>query len=190
MGVTGGVLTMTDDGSGETDLHGFFSRDHARLDKLFNHCLNSRFQNCLSEVEEFARGLIQHIIWEDEYIFPVFEQVTGMDDKGPTFVMRSDHHTIQEMLYELVLGARDGAVDLALSSALQGLLLQHNQAEENVIYDSVQSMLVEESRAELLEHMENAPPIDLDNWIDGVVEVEESEASADGGSPISRHGCD
>lgn len=180
---------MAQEEVGETDLHGFFTRDHARLDKLFDECLKSGFQGTLESVEEFARGLIQHIIWEDEYIFPVFEHVSGMSDKGPTFVMRNDHHTILELLYELVIGARNGEVDTAQSSQLQGLLLQHNQAEENVIYEAVQSMLVEESRAELLAHMESAEPIDLDEWIAGVVEVEESDFNS-GGSPISKYGCE
>lgn len=173
----------------ETDLHRFFTRDHARLDKLFDLCLRNGFQNCIEDVEEFARGLIQHIIWEDEYIFPVFEHVSGMSDKGPTFVMRNDHHTILELLYEIVVGVRQGEVDLTLPSQLQGLLLQHNQAEENVLYEAVQSMLVEESRAELLTHMESAEPIDLDEWLAGVVEVEESEFNR-GGSPISKYGCE
>mgnify|MGYP003982303173 CR=1 FL=1 len=169
-------------------LHEFFSHDHARLDNLFHKCMTAGFENSQEDLEEFARGLIQHIIWEDEYLFPVFEHVSGMSDKGPTFVMRADHHTIQELLYELIQGVRNGTLDMTLPSTLQGLLLQHNQAEENVVYEAVESMLTPESREELLAHLKATPPLDLEAWIESVVEVEELEYNS-GASPFSMHEC-
>lgn len=181
---------MSDANLPPSGLKNFFSRDHARLDKLFDECLKSNFKDCKEEVDEFAAGLVQHIIWEEEYLFPVFEHVSGMFDKGPTFVMRSDHHSIQELLYELVIGVREGNPDIAIASQLQGLLLQHNQAEENVLYEAVDSMLVDESREELLDHLNNCETIDIEKWLAGVVEVEESDISSDGGSPISKYGCE
>lgn len=179
---------MSDAETTQIGLKAFFCRDHARLDKLFDECLKSGFKDCQAELDEFAAGLVQHIIWEEEYLFPVFEHVSQMFDKGPTFVMRSDHHSIQELLYELVMGARAGNPDIALASQLQGLLLQHNQAEENVLYEAVESMLMDESLQELLTHLNTCEAINLEEWLEGVVEVEESETTSDGGSPISKHG--
>ncbi len=167
-------------------LHEFFSHDHARLDNLFHKCMVAGFKDTEEELNEFAAGLIQHIIWENEYLFPVFEYVSGMDDKGPTFVMRAEHHTIQELLYDLLQGVRNDSLDLTLPSTLQGLLLQHNQAEENVVYEAVESMLIPESREELLMLLKATPPIDLDAWIESVVEVEEPEYNS-GASPFTVH---
>jgi hypothetical protein len=102
--------------------------------------------------------------------------------------MRADHHTIQELLYELIQGVRNGTLDMTLPSTLQGLLLQHNQAEENVVYEAVESMLTPESREELLAHLKATPPLDLEAWIESVVEVEELEYNS-GASPFSMHEC-
>ena len=100
--------------------------------------------------------------------------------------MRAEHHTIQELLYELIIGVRNNTLDVTLPSTLQGLLLQHNQAEENVVYEAVQSMLTPESREELLAHLKATPPLDLEAWIEGVVEVEEPDYNS-GGSPFSKY---
>ena len=81
---------------------------------------------------------------------------------------------------------RNDSLDLTLPSTLQGLLLQHNQAEENVVYEAVESMLIPESREELLMLLKATPPIDLDAWIESVVEVEEPEYNS-GASPFTIH---
>lgn len=154
-----------------TGLRDFFSKDHSRLDRLFNKCRKNGFADSMDSLKEFAIGLIQHIIWEEEYLFPVFEQVTGMMQEGPTVVMRREHHTIQELLYDLLKLAGEGKVDPTLPAALEGILLQHNQAEESVLYEAVDSMVTPESQIELIELLKSSEPVDLDKWLAGVEEV-------------------
>ncbi|MBT3771398.1 MAG: hemerythrin domain-containing protein [Euryarchaeota archaeon] len=157
----------------DAGLRAFFSKDHSRLDSIFNKCRKNGYSNSIDLLKEFATGLIQHIIWEEEYLFPVFEQVTGMTQEGPTVIMRQEHHTIQELLYDLLTLAEKGDVDPTLPAALEGILLQHNQAEESVLYEAVDSMVTPESQTELINLLNSSAPIDLQKWLAGVEEVPE-----------------
>ena len=47
--------------------------------------------------EKFKFGLHRHIAWEEEILFPLFEEKTGMTDGGPTFVMREEHRQIKAL---------------------------------------------------------------------------------------------
>ena len=109
-----------------------------------------------------------------------------MIEEGPIAVMREDHHTIQELLYELLMQARNGESYSPLSVQLEGLLLQHNLAEENVLYEAVESMLAPESRTELLQALMEEGELDLEKWIEGVVIIEE-DSDSNQSSPVSLH---
>jgi len=170
----------------EHALHEFFTKDHRRLDKLFNRFRADDSASRIEILNMFAAGLIRHIIWEEEYLFPIFEEVTGMIEEGPIAVMREDHHTIQELLYELLMQARNGESYSPLSVQLEGLLLQHNLAEENVLYEAVESMLAPESRTELLQALMEEGELDLEKWIEGVVIIEE-DSDSNQSSPVSLH---
>jgi regulator of cell morphogenesis and NO signaling len=47
-------------------------------------------ENAIKNFEEFKAGLEQHIVWEEEILFPSFEQKFGLPG-GPTEVMRWEH---------------------------------------------------------------------------------------------------
>ncbi len=48
--------------------------------------------------KEFKIGLQQHIVWEEELLFPMWEEKTGMVEDGPTPVMRFEHSQIRQYL--------------------------------------------------------------------------------------------
>jgi len=174
----------------EHTLHEFFTKDHRRLDKLFNRFRADDSASRIEILNMFAAGLIRHIIWEEEYLFPIFERVTGMVQEGPIVVMREDHHTIQELLYELLMQAKEGEISSTLPVRLEGLLLQHNQAEENVLYEAVESMLAPESRTELLQTLMEEGELDIEEWIEGVSIIEgQSEDESDSDEEVSDSDC-
>ena len=59
----------------------FMAQDHDRLDAIFRQ-FQSRKTAGLSDAEklfsEFKTGLEKHIVWEEEILFPLFEDPTGM----------------------------------------------------------------------------------------------------------------
>jgi len=104
--------------------------------------------------------------------------------------MREDHQTIQELLYELLMQAKAGEISPILTVQLEGLLLQHNQAEENVLYDAVESMLTPESRTELLQTLLEEDELDIEKWIEGVTIIEDKSddtPNSDDSNPITLH---
>lgn len=165
------------------ELHEFFTQDHRRLDELFDRFKADKSDARIEILNEFASGLIRHIIWEEEYLFPIFERVTGMVQEGPVKVMREEHHIIQELLYELLMGVRLGEPSADITTKLDGLLLQHNLSEENVLYEAVENMLALESRNELLQILKDEEELDIEEWIDGVKIIEDNIEE----NPVSFH---
>jgi iron-sulfur cluster repair protein YtfE (RIC family) len=75
----------------------FFEQDHDRLDELFKTFQQSKrsdFPKAKEAFKEFKFGLQRHIVWEEDLLFPIWEQKTGMSDSGPTPVMRNEHRQI------------------------------------------------------------------------------------------------
>jgi len=139
----------------------YFEADHDRLEQLF-----LRFQE-LKRIEfgkakpffrEFKFGLVRHIIWEEEILFPVFEQQTGMTQSGPTAVMRAEHAIIKErleILHDFVRNSDPDSDDA--ERHLMEALAVHNEKEERVLYPALDSMTDEDARKAIFSAMEAIP---------------------------------
>ncbi|MDE2291134.1 MAG: hemerythrin domain-containing protein [Elusimicrobia bacterium] len=109
------------------------------------------------EALEFLTGLSRHIVWEEEVLFPLFEEKTGMTG-GPTQVMRTEHRWIKDRLdavHEKVRAAdpgSDGEVE-----ALLAVLGQHNMKEENILYPAIDAQLDAEGVAAVKKAMDSVP---------------------------------
>jgi regulator of cell morphogenesis and NO signaling len=82
----------------------FYELDHDRLDELFKtfqQFKRSDFAKAKEAFTEFKFGLQRHIVWEEDLLFPLWEEKTGMSDSGPTFVMRAEHRQIGQQLEAL-----------------------------------------------------------------------------------------
>jgi regulator of cell morphogenesis and NO signaling len=101
---------------------------------------------------DFRTRLEQHIGWEEDILFPIFEQETGMFDTGPTEVMRREHHQIGDLLQaidEKILAGNLQGVDEA-KIGLLAILGPHNVKEENVIYPALDDLTSEQARKQVL----------------------------------------
>jgi len=83
----------------------------------------------------FFAEMVRHVGIEEELLFPIFEDATGMRG-GPTDVMRAEHERMRDLLAQmrLAVASEDGEQYLGLSETLQVLLQQHNIKEEGVLY--------------------------------------------------------
>lgn len=71
----------------EPTIANYFQEDHARLDalfKAFQELKRSDYAKAKESFKEFKFGLQRHIVWEEDLLFPLWEQHTGMSDDGPT----------------------------------------------------------------------------------------------------------
>ena len=61
----------------------FMGKDHDRLDKIFKEFREVKTNDRAKLIplfHDFKTGLQRHIVWEEEILFPVFEDETGMRD--------------------------------------------------------------------------------------------------------------
>ena len=79
----------------------YFQQDHERLDALlqqFQHLTKTGSGKANDCFQEFKGALERHIAWEEDILFPLFEEKTGMRRTGPTEVMRMEHEQIKQLL--------------------------------------------------------------------------------------------
>jgi regulator of cell morphogenesis and NO signaling len=138
-----------------------FEEDHDRLDALlasFHELKRSEFERAKERFREFKFGLQRHIVWEEELLFPLWEQRTGLTDRGPTIVMREEHRRIGKALEALHQKVRQGDPECdAEEQELLRLLSAHNVKEERILYPSIDSQLSEEDRRALFAQMSALP---------------------------------
>jgi regulator of cell morphogenesis and NO signaling len=125
------------------------SWDHDRLDALENDAFASRaagdFRRAAELYSEFASGLRRHIGFEEEILFPAFEDRAGFPAAaGPTAVMRTEHRQIEELLARIEdrMSDPEASVD-PLRHRFHAVLGDHNFKEEQVLYPTTDQVLGE-----------------------------------------------
>lgn len=120
----------------------YLSLDHDRLDSMLLEVIKliaaRRFNDARPRLSTFAFDLRRHIHLEDEFVFPRFEQLTGMTGSH-TMVMRDEHRAIEHHLAGMIDAAmrddRDGFD--SEQEAMVAVLCDHSAKEEAVIYPMV-----------------------------------------------------
>lgn len=139
----------------------YYEKDHDRLDLLFKQFQASKredFAAAKNYFREFKTGLQRHIVWEEEILFPTFEEKMGMQNTGPTVVMRSEHRQIKaalEAIHEKIQ-RQDPNSDIE-EEQLLSTLKQHNLKEEQILYPAIDRLVEEEGRKKIFQQMKELP---------------------------------
>jgi regulator of cell morphogenesis and NO signaling len=139
----------------------FYEEDHDRLDELFKIFQTSKrsdFAKAGEALKEFKVGLQRHIVWEEELLFPIWEEKTGMVEDGPTPMMRHEHSQIKQLLdaiHQKVEG-QNPETDQD-EQALLNLLGSHNRKEERALYPAIDNVTSVEEREKVFRDMETIP---------------------------------
>ena len=135
----------------------FFKDDHSRLDALlesFQVLKRQQVSKAKETFREFKLGLERHIRWEEDLLFPLWEEKTGMSD-GPTAVMRHEHRRIEEQLKAIDRNVEAEKMDDAQpEQALIALLGAHNLKEERVLYPAIDQVASPEEASEILRRIQ------------------------------------
>ena len=145
----------------ETLISQYFEADHDRLDDLFRNFQRMKTTDYPRARENFVTfkfGLQRHIVWEEEILFPLFEEKTGLVFGGPTYVMRKEHREIADHLEALhkKVQAADPNSDEEEKSLLAVLGI-HNQKEESILYPAIDNVVTEAEQKAVFEAMKNIP---------------------------------
>lgn len=147
--------------SEQKTISAFYEQDHDRLDELFKtfqKMKRSDFPKSKEAFKAFKFGLQRHIVWEEEVLFPLWEEKTGMSEGGPTFVMRAEHRQIGQQLEAIHGKVADQNPDSDQEEqALLDLLGTHNMKEERVLYPAIDQLTSAEERATVFQNMKNIP---------------------------------
>ncbi|MBI2082180.1 MAG: hemerythrin domain-containing protein [Deltaproteobacteria bacterium] len=145
-----------------TSITDYYAKDHDRLDGLFKTFQSTKrtdFGRAKVAFVEFKFGLQRHIIWEEDILFPFFEQKTGMRDGSPTAVMRMEHREIRDALESIhaKVAKKDPNSDES-EERLVTVLTQHNVKEEEILYPAIDRLLTDQEKETVFKRMEDIPP--------------------------------
>ncbi|MCA9398937.1 MAG: hemerythrin domain-containing protein [Candidatus Omnitrophica bacterium] len=139
----------------------FYKHDHDELDNSFLRFQELKSQDYTQAIEYFKKfkfGLQRHIIWEEEILFPLFEEKTGMKDCGPTALMREEHRQIKEYLEAVHKKVQRNDPDSGEEeNLLWELLKQHNHKEENILYPAIDQQTSGKEQEGIFKSMHNLP---------------------------------
>ena len=139
----------------------YYEQDHDRLDELFKTFQTSKrsdFAKAKEAFKEFKVGLQRHIVWEEELLFPMWEEKTGMIEDGPTPVVRFEHSQIKQYLdaiHQKVEG-QNPDTDREEQALLQ-VLDSHNRKEERALYPAIDNVTSAEESATIFSNMSTIP---------------------------------
>ncbi|MBI3999494.1 MAG: hemerythrin domain-containing protein [Candidatus Omnitrophica bacterium] len=132
----------------------FFQKDHERLDRFFDEFQAVKACDAIGareHFENFRRGLEQHMTWEEDILFPLFESKTDMKGSGPTQVMRWEHEQMRKLIKNLQEKIKGEALgDDDQEAALIESLARHNRKEESMLYPMVDRLITPEERQAVL----------------------------------------
>lgn len=134
----------------------YYQEDHDRLDGLFKEFQREKAagsKQAAGSFEAFASGLLRHIAWEEEVLFPCFEEKTGLKGTGPTEVMRIEHREIRHLLRAIHEHLRQGRSSGSEEAALLEVLSEHNCKEERILYPAIDEQLSPQERREVFARM-------------------------------------
>ncbi len=113
------------------------------------------FDTALEKYLAFKNETLKHFDMEEEYLFPIFEQKTGMT-QGPTQVMRMEHSQAKSLFEKMdeAYNAKDKDRIFGLGESMNILLQQHNAKEEQMLYTMMQQHLMNQND-EIVEKLQN-----------------------------------
>lgn len=120
--------------------------DHRHGDELFAAAAQAAergdWVGCRERCGEFERTLKHHLAIEEQVLFPVFEQATGIS-AGPTRVMRHEHQEMLALLDRIAaaIAACDAPGFRLAAQPFTALMKLHSAKEENVLYPLIDKAL-------------------------------------------------
>lgn len=145
----------------EQTITALYEKDHDRLDELFKTFQTSKrsdFGKAKEAFKEFKVGLQRHIVWEEELLFPMWEEKTGMIEDGPTPVMRFEHEQIKKLLEAIHQKVEQQNLESDQEEqALLNLLGSHNRKEEKALYPAIDNVTNADERATIFTNMNSIP---------------------------------
>jgi hemerythrin-like domain-containing protein len=135
-----------------TSISEALTEHHRHCDLLFEAASDAAdagdWTQLRARLAALADALVRHFAFEEEALFPAFEEATGLVE-GPTAVMRLEHDHMRNILQGLAAAAPEHDPDgcRAELDNLFVMLQQHNAKEEGVLYPACDQLPAEPREA-------------------------------------------
>jgi regulator of cell morphogenesis and NO signaling len=135
--------------------------DHDRLARLEVSAFVARAagdgETAQKWYEAFDSGLRRHIAMEEQILFPIFEERSGLPpNEGPTEVMRGEHREIERLLAEILRSIGDPAkLPDQARAAFHEILEEHHRKEEGMLYPAIDDVLDRDEGDDLVTQIQN-----------------------------------
>ena len=131
----------------------FMTTSHRECDRLLalaeDAVEKNNFIEASKKYAEFKAETLNHFSMEEDYLFLLLGERSGMGESGPISVMKMEHNQARILFDKLdeAIITSDAERFFALSESLMILLQQHNTKEEQILYTMMQAVLGSESDA-------------------------------------------
>lgn len=148
-------LSQRKGGRGRTAMrtHEYMEEDHKKINQLFHRFLEAKQRGTGEAVTiflEFQDSLHRHVMWEEEVLFPLFEERTGMRH-GPTTVMRTEHDEILLVLKKILEKIQSGEINTGtLEEKVAELTSAHQKWERQILYPWIDQQILPGEREEFI----------------------------------------
>lgn len=138
-------------------LQDLLKEDHDRLDDLFSSFRQAKEQDPDQAgrlLNQFTRELRHHIEWEDEDLFPRYEE--QVEPLGLTRSMRADHREILRIIEMIQDRWSNGYYSETSWNAgrLRSILDRHNAKEEDELYPELNELLSSDEKRQIAEQFQ------------------------------------
>lgn len=142
----------------EKTISGYYGDDHDRLEvifKDFQRLKDTDLPAARKHFADFREGLFRHIRWEEEVLFPVFDEKSGGGGCGPTKVMCTEHVEIKATIESISSALKSEKPQTeADEEALLSILGDHNVKEERVLYPALDQMTDQRDKDDIFRKMD------------------------------------
>ncbi|MBH0202357.1 MAG: hemerythrin domain-containing protein [Nitrospira sp.] len=98
------------------------------------------------------------MVWEEELLFPMWEEKTGMIEDGPTPIMRHEHSQIKQLLDAIHQKVEGQNLETDQDElALLNVLSSHNRKEEHALYPAIDNVTNDDERMTIFSNMKSIP---------------------------------
>ncbi len=138
----------------------FMTNMHRECDHLLTQAEdlldNKKFEEAHNKYDAFKTQTLLHFAMEEEYLFPLLEDKSGMGSMGPTNVMRMEHAQAKALFEKMDDAYKEHDTDRAFSlgESMNILLQQHNLKEEQMLYTMMNNTLAENTQ-EIVEKLQS-----------------------------------
>ena len=122
------------------DILRLMDKDHAQIETLFTKIkklLENKDPASINLFNQFHQALQKHFIWEENILFPPYEEKNDLSGKDTIFVLRSEHKQMRIMfihkIEKLIKTSRYKDLEPVIIG-LDEMLTMHKQMEVDIFY--------------------------------------------------------